>query len=221
MSTKNLVSLTLLVCLNLFVNGRRHRGLPKDDVQMTSSWWPRSSFSVTEQSEVERLFLQQPPPPKVPPRPVLSDPKWQKVFRATERNATWPYREQVVVVEGDIILGGLMMVHERHNELICGKVMPQGGIQATEAMLYTIDYVNRIQLIPGIRIGARIKDDCDRDIYGLEQSVDFIRGNTLNRTRHPQPPEIPLVAMSSYRHSHFSIIVISHIGLIIISHYRH
>lgn len=92
---------------------------------------------------------------------------------------SWPYREQVAVVEGDVVLGGLMMVHERHNDLICGKVMPQGGIQATEAMLFAIDHVNRNQLIPGVRIGARIKDDCDRDIYGLEQSVDFIRGKML------------------------------------------
>ena len=43
-------------------------------------------------------------------------------------------------------------------------------------MLYTVDKINEMNLIPGIKLGARIKDDCDRDIYGLEQSVDFIRG---------------------------------------------
>ncbi len=43
-------------------------------------------------------------------------------------------------------------------------------------MLYTVDKVNEMNIIPGVRLGARIKDDCDRDIYGLEQSVDFIRG---------------------------------------------
>ncbi len=43
-------------------------------------------------------------------------------------------------------------------------------------MLYTVERINAMDLIPGIRLGARIKDDCDRDIYGLEQSVDFIRG---------------------------------------------
>ena len=50
--------------------------------------------------------------------------------------------------------------------------------QATEAMLYTVDKINEMDLIPGIKLGARIKDDCDRDIYGLEQSVDFIRGES-------------------------------------------
>ncbi len=55
-------------------------------------------------------------------------------------------------------------------------------LQATEAMLYTVDRVNELNLIPGVRLGARIKDDCDRDIYGLEQSVDFIRGKRLFTT---------------------------------------
>lgn len=85
---------------------------------------------------------------------------------------------KVATIDGDIVLGGLMMVHERHSQYVCGKVMPQGGIQATEAMLYTIDYINKAGLIPGVRLGARIKDDCDRDTYGLEQSIDFIRGIT-------------------------------------------
>ncbi|KAI0238091.1 Metabotropic glutamate receptor 7, partial [Lamellibrachia satsuma] len=89
----------------------------------------------------------------------------------------WPYKDYVAVVDGNVTIGGLMMVHERHELLVCGKIMPQGGIQATEAMLYTIDVINARNLIPGVKLGARIKDDCDRDIYGLEQSVDFIRGS--------------------------------------------
>lgn len=79
-------------------------------------------------------------------------------------------------VSGDIMLGGLMMVHERHEQDTCGRVMWQGGLQATEAMLYTLDEVNRRDIIKGVTLGARIKDDCDRDIYGLEQSFDFIEG---------------------------------------------
>ena len=101
----------------------------------------------------------------------------ETVFQSAKGNITWPYRDQVAVVEGDIMLGGLMMVHERDEQMICGKIMPQGGLQATEMMLYTLDVINKRGVIPGIKLGARIKDDCDRDIYGLEQSVDFIRGN--------------------------------------------
>ena len=95
-------------------------------------------------------------------------------------NITWPDRTLTSKVNGNIVLGGLMMVHERSEKLICGPIMAQGGIQALEMMLYTIDAVNNDStLLPGIKLGAHIKDDCDRDTYGLEQSVDFIKGRKM------------------------------------------
>lgn len=90
-------------------------------------------------------------------------------------NTTWPVRH-AAVVEGDLILGGLMMVHSREETIMCGQIMPQGGIQALEAMLFTIDRINEIGLLPNIKLGAHILDDCDRDTYGLEMAVDFIKG---------------------------------------------
>ena len=58
-------------------------------------------------------------------------------------------------------------------------------LQALETMLYTIDYVNEVmakrgQWIPGVSLGAHILDDCDKDTYGLEQAVDFIKGTVKN-----------------------------------------
>ncbi len=89
----------------------------------------------------------------------------QTVFRtAAGEGIVWPYRDYVAVVEGNVTIGGLMMVHERDELLVCGKIMPQGGVQATEAMLYTMDVINARNVIPGVKLGARIKDDCDRDI---------------------------------------------------------
>lgn len=87
----------------------------------------------------------------------------------------WPTKHESVV-EGDLILGGLMMVHEREDSVTCGPIMPQGGIQALEAMLYTLDRVNEMKLLPDISLGAHILDDCDKDTYGLEMAVDFIKG---------------------------------------------
>lgn len=43
-------------------------------------------------------------------------------------NFTWPTKK-ASDVEGDLILGGLMMIHERQENFTCGPVMPQGGIQ--------------------------------------------------------------------------------------------
>ena len=104
-----------------------------------------------------------------------------RLFRSIEANLqtpipfTWPIKKEAVV-EGDLILGGLMMVHEREDSITCGPVMPQGGVQALETMLYTLDWVNKRHLVPGVKIGAHILDDCDKDTYGLEMAVDFIKG---------------------------------------------
>jgi hypothetical protein len=61
----------------------------------------------------------------------------------------------------------------------CGPIMPQGGIQALETMLYTLDVLNKDQMIPNVTIGAHILDDCDKDTYGLEMAVDFIKGREI------------------------------------------
>lgn len=88
----------------------------------------------------------------------------------------WPIKREAVI-EGDLVLGGLMMVHERSDTMTCGPVMPQGGVQALETMLYTLDHINNeLRLIPGVTVGAHILDDCDKDTYGLEMAVDFIKG---------------------------------------------
>ncbi|KAK2575982.1 hypothetical protein KPH14_007343 [Odynerus spinipes] len=94
----------------------------------------------------------------------------------TNVQRSWPIKKEAVI-EGDLLLGGLMMVHEREDTITCGPVMPQGGIQALEAMLYTLDRLNTGDgIIPGVKIGAHILDDCDKDTYGLEMAVDFIKG---------------------------------------------
>lgn len=76
------------------------------------------------------------------------------------------------------------MVHEREDTITCGPVMPQGGVQALEAMLYTLDRLNEspVPLLPNITLGAHILDDCDKDTYGLEMAVDFIKGRSLQLT---------------------------------------
>ncbi|XP_046866134.1 metabotropic glutamate receptor 2 isoform X2 [Drosophila willistoni] len=98
---------------------------------------------------------------------------------ANQPQRHWPVKREAIV-EGDLILGGLMMVHSREDSITCGPIMPQGGIQALEAMLYTIDRINEQKLLPNITLGAHILDDCDKDSYGLEMAVDFIKGSISN-----------------------------------------
>ena len=102
-------------------------------------------------------------------------------FFKFQKNLAWPDK-RVAEIEGDILIGGLHMVHEREDKMICGPIMPQGGLQAAEVMLFTVDRVNELGVMPkGIRLGTYILDDCDKDTYGLQQAVDFIKGSIYFR----------------------------------------
>lgn len=106
----------------------------------------------------------------------------RKQFDANGKLVTrnWPVKHSAEM-NGDLILGGLMMVHEREDSVTCGPIMPQGGVQALETMLYTLDVINAMGILPNITMGAHILDDCDKDTYGLEMAVDFIKGKKIKR----------------------------------------
>ncbi|XP_028173175.1 metabotropic glutamate receptor 2-like isoform X1 [Ostrinia furnacalis] len=102
------------------------------------------------------------------------------VKKKADNETAWPVKH-AAVVEGDIVLGGLMMVHSRSEGATCGPVMAQGGVQALEAMLFALDEAARARLgPPGVALGAHVLDDCDNDTYGLEMALDFIKGSISN-----------------------------------------
>jgi hypothetical protein len=51
---------------------------------------------------------------------------------AASNASQWPVK-RVAEISGDIVIGGLHMIHEREDAIICGPVMPQGGLQARPA----------------------------------------------------------------------------------------
>jgi hypothetical protein len=65
-----------------------------------------------------------------------------------------------VLVEGDIMLGGLFPIHEAgRNATQCGGIKADQGLQRMTAMLYALKLVNDDPMIlPGIRLGAQILD---------------------------------------------------------------
>ena len=112
-----------------------------------------------------------------------SSSQQQRVLRTIEHASaavvSWPVK-RAAEIPGDIVIGGLHMVHEREDLNICGPIMPQGGLQAAEVMLYTVDKVNELGVMPkGVTLGTHILDDCDKDTYGLQQAVDFIKGRNI------------------------------------------
>ncbi|XP_018331970.1 uncharacterized protein LOC108741614 isoform X2 [Agrilus planipennis] len=114
--------------------------------------------------------------PISPYKSSTSTKNLKKLHSTIPSDAQWPVKKEALV-EGDIIVGGLMMIHEREDTVVCGPIMPQGGIQALETMLYTLDVINNPlnSILPNITLGAHILDDCDKDTYGLEMAVDFIK----------------------------------------------
>ena len=65
-------------------------------------------------------------------------------------------------------------------EMMCGEIKKERGIQRLEAMLYAIDLINNsTTLLPGIKLGARIFDTCDRDTIALEKSIKFVSDHFL------------------------------------------
>ncbi|GFY18073.1 metabotropic glutamate receptor [Trichonephila clavipes] len=85
---------------------------------------------------------------------------------------------KTVDIDGDIILGGIMSIHDAGHEQMCGPLMPnRSSILELEAILYTIDKVNSdTDFLPGIKLGAHILDDCYQESYSLLQAINFIPG---------------------------------------------
>lgn len=115
-----------------------------------------------------------PPPPSISRHSITTS----SVPKPSSTLDPWPVK-LAAETHGDLILGGLMMVHEREDSVTCGPIMPQGGIQALETMLYTLDVINSMPDAP-FTLGAHILDDCDKDTYGLEMAVDFIKGEKFS-----------------------------------------
>ncbi|XP_043243167.1 metabotropic glutamate receptor-like [Amphibalanus amphitrite] len=81
-----------------------------------------------------------------------------------------------VLLDGELILGGLFPVHERGEHAPCGPKLYNRGLQRLEAMLFAVDRINSDDsLLPDIPIGVNILDTCSTDTYALNQSLEFIR----------------------------------------------
>ncbi|XP_035685541.1 metabotropic glutamate receptor 4-like [Branchiostoma floridae] len=82
--------------------------------------------------------------------------------------------EKRLLLEGDVILGGLFPLHEPGPDGTCGHVSVP-GVQALEAMLFAIDQVNRDgKILPGISLGAHILDTCKDPLRSVQGAMTFV-----------------------------------------------
>ena len=98
---------------------------------------------------------------------------------ANERNVSssskWPPSQQAIRIDGDVMIGGLLRVHQSSARYVCGQLLLQSGIQSVEALLYALDTINNGSILPGFTMGLLAFDDCNQEGYSLEQSVKFVR----------------------------------------------
>ena len=82
---------------------------------------------------------------------------------------------------GDIILGGLFPVHTSvpgSDGGQCADGIWDKGIETLEAMMYAIDAINNDpDLLPNVTLGYDIRDTCQNEEIGVDESVDMVLAN--------------------------------------------
>ncbi|CAG2121708.1 unnamed protein product, partial [Medioppia subpectinata] len=95
-------------------------------------------------------------------------------FVAMSAGFHWPI-QRFMNYTGDILIGAMFPIHERHPLWECGHIQDE-GLQQLEALLFTIKKINaEKKLLPGIKLGVLAVDSCDSPAYALEQTMDFIK----------------------------------------------
>ena len=94
-------------------------------------------------------------------------------------------KRKKILTSGDLIIGALLPVHEQPNDTVqssskrkCGSIRDQYGVQRVEALLYLLDKINNkstINILPGIKLGLEIRDECWDASIALEETIDFIK----------------------------------------------
>ena len=81
-------------------------------------------------------------------------------------------------------MGGLFPVHQaaQSTENGCGKIEVQPGFQYVLAMLSTLEEINKNpDILPGIRLGAKIYDTCRSQTIGADRARDLLVYTLLPR----------------------------------------
>ena len=75
----------------------------------------------------------------------------------------------------DFVLGGLFPIHSDQGGGRCGAVREERGLERMEAMLFAIDNINNDpSLLSGLTLGYDIRDTCNSENIGLDESIDLI-----------------------------------------------
>ncbi|XP_068686018.1 extracellular calcium-sensing receptor-like [Montipora foliosa] len=80
---------------------------------------------------------------------------------------------------GDIILGGLFLLHYSRDDGHCGDFFPI-GLGHVEAMIFAIEKINDDpKLLPNVTLGYDIRDYCEITAKAMKYTYDFARRNDI------------------------------------------
>lgn len=101
-------------------------------------------------------------------------------------------KRTVAVVHGDFVIGVLLPIHYppesnkkrlSQNNIQCGSIREDYGIQRIEAVFHTIDVINSDpDLLPNITLGVEIRDECWYAPIALQQSLELVRDSLTPST---------------------------------------
>lgn len=97
-------------------------------------------------------------------------------------------QEGPLTVYGDIVIGGLVPVHDHNSdvEAKCGDLNERIGIQRLEAMLFAIDNINHNQsILQNVSLGLEVYDTCSSETVALDRALHFVKDRVSAREHHP------------------------------------
>ena len=86
-------------------------------------------------------------------------------------------KQPVYTLPGDLLLGAILSVHEPvTTEVRCGRRLRGAAVvQSAEALAYAVGVINANRsLLPGIRLGLVVLDDCATPEVALAQALRFV-----------------------------------------------
>ena len=94
-------------------------------------------------------------------------------------------QDRSVLVQGNVLLGGLVPVHSQNSNLFCGELNERLGIQRLEAILFAVDQVNRNDtILPYISLGLEVYDTCSSETIALDRALHFVKDKAIPRKDH-------------------------------------
>ncbi|CAC5410348.1 unnamed protein product [Mytilus coruscus] len=81
------------------------------------------------------------------------------------------------ILEGDLVLGGLFPIHSTFKPELekCSDIQGQDGIQALEAMKYSIQTINKeLKILPGLSLGMVGVDTCESETISLDNTNELL-----------------------------------------------